>query len=71
MGDRLATTYMGQKVEGDSCALSVWGAGSPSNTMSLGPSLRGLSLYQLTKWHLDPFNHLDNTPTLQTDMTVP
>jgi len=47
------------------------GAGSPSNTMSLGPSLRGLSLYQLTKWHLDPFNHFDNTPTLQTDMTVP
>jgi len=42
MGDRLATIDMGRKVGGGAAVpLSVGRAGSPSNTMSSGPS-RGL-----------------------------
>jgi len=37
MGDRLATTDMGRKEQGGCCAPFCGGAGSPSNTMWLGP----------------------------------
>jgi len=44
MGDRLATIDVGRKVGRGAMHLSVWGAGSPYNTMSLG---RRLPPYQV------------------------
>ena len=56
MGYRLA---MGRKV-----GAAVWGAGSPSNTMSPGPRPTSVPV---TSWSIQPFGH--NTPTLQTGQT--
>jgi len=56
MGDRLATKDMDQKV-GAAVALSVGGAGSPSNTVS--PGQRPIPIL-LNQWHLDPTSRLTN-----------
>jgi len=53
MGDRLATIDMGRKVGEAAVPLSVGGAKSPSNTISLGSRL---CLH--TKWHLELSNRL-------------
>ena len=51
---RLATTDMGRKLDSCACPLFGEGAGSPSNTMSLGP--RPTS-YQLASRSFQPFGH--------------
>jgi len=53
MGDRLATTDIGRKWG----VVPLWGAESPSNTVSPGPT----RAYRHTKWHLDPSSRLATT----------
>jgi len=55
-GDRLATIDMDRKL---GAVPRFWGAGSPSNTMSLG---RGLPPYQVVSWCLCPFGHNRHGP---------
>ena len=52
MGDLLSTIDIGRKL--GALPLLGRGAGSPSNTMSLG----SLQAYLHTKWHLDPSSRL-------------
>ena len=65
MGNRLTIINMDWKV-GGCCAPFRGGAGTPSNTMWLGPG-RGLPAYQVASWSIPPFGR--NTPTLQDRQT--
>jgi len=59
MGDRARAKPAEQW--GPAVPLSVWRAGSPSNTSRLG---WGLPPHQVSSWSIQPFGH--NAPTLQT-----
>jgi len=54
MGDRARANWAEKCGGGASVPLSVGGAGSPSNTMSPGPSLPP---YQVASWSIQPFGY--------------